>query len=90
MRRSLLPCLLALLMIATGCQSWNVNAFGVPVAEAPRYATVANTPRPVPPKLGHHAKLDYGSLSKEEKTATIVVVTVAIAALVGVIIAVSQ
>jgi len=89
MRRSLLPCLLALLMIATGCQSWNVNAFGVPVAETPCYATVGNTPRPIPRQLGHHAALEFGALTKEEKTATIVVIGVAIAAIVGAIIWVS-
>jgi len=86
MRHWLLLIALTLSLTFAGCRSWNVNAFGMPVGQTTAYASVANTP---PRDLGHHAALSYSSLTKEEKTATIVVLVFAAAAIAGLIIAVS-
>ena len=89
MRRTILPLVLSLVMLLTGCQSWNVNAFGMPMGESTNYATVSSTPprTPAPSKLGYHAaEPKHEPLSKEEKTGVIVVVGLAIAlAVVGIV-----
>ena len=91
MRRSILPLVLCFSLLMTGCRSWNVNAFGVPVGGAKSYATVSNTPprAPAKSKLGYHAaEPQYEPLSKEEKTGVIVVVGLAIAlVIVGIVVA---
>jgi len=90
MRHWLLLIALTLSLTLAGCRSWNVNAFGVPVGQSTAYASVANTPPHAPSDLGHHAALSYSSLTKEEKTATIVVLVFAAAAIAGLIIAVAS
>jgi len=91
MRRLILSLVVCFSLLMTGCRSWNVNAFGVPVGGATSYATVGNTP-PRPPanaKLGYHAsEPQHEPLSKDEKTGVIVIVGLAIAlAVVGIIVA---
>jgi len=81
MRRTILPLVLCFSMLMTGCQSWNVNAFGLDVHRPASYATTANTPArtPAPRTLGYHAAdPQHEPLSKDEKTGVIVVVGLAI------------
>ena len=81
MRRTSLPLVLCLAMLLAGCQSWNVNAFGVPIQGATSYATVGNTP---PRTMGYHAADPKSEpLSKDEKTGVIVVVGLAIALIIA-------
>jgi len=82
-RRVALALVLAAALPAAGCRSWNVDAFGVPVGARTVYATVEPDRAPVPRPLGHHAELSFSSLSKDEKTGVIVVVTLAIASIVA-------
>jgi len=35
--------LLLLLLLVTGCRTWEVNAFGVPIGEQPRYVTASSS-----------------------------------------------
>ena len=80
MRRAILPLVLCFSMLTTGCQSWNVNAFGIDVHKSASYATSANAPR----TLGYHAAEPKSEpLSKEEKTGVIVVVGLAVVLIVG-------
>ena len=34
--------LLLLLLLVTGCRTWDVNAFGVPIGEKPRYVQASS------------------------------------------------
>ncbi len=34
--------LLVLLLLLTGCRTWEVNAFGVPLGEKPRYVSASS------------------------------------------------
>ena len=80
MRRMILPLVLCFSMLMTGCQSWNVNAFGLDVHRPPSYATTSAAPR----TLGYHAADPKSEpLSKDEKMGAIVVVGLAIALIVG-------
>jgi len=89
MRRPILSLVVCFSLLLTGCQSWNVDAFGVPVGGATSYATVGNTPprAPAKSKLGYHAsEPQHEPLSKDEKTGVIVIVGLAIAlAVIGIV-----
>ena len=80
MRRTILSLVLCLSMLMTGCQSWNVNAFGMDVNQPAAYANTSNSQR----TLGYHASDPKSQpLSKEEKTGAIVVIGLAIILIVG-------
>ena len=80
MRRMILPLVLCFSMLATGCRSWNVNAFGMDVHRPATYANSSNSAR----TLGYHAAEPKSQpLSKEEKTGAIVVIGLAIVLIVG-------
>lgn len=75
--RLLIP-VLAISLLLPGCQSWNVNAFGVPVGGASSYATA---PAPVPLVVGEEAPMHAQSgLSTEEKWGVVLIIGVAVAA----------
>ncbi len=78
MKRRLLTPLLAISLLLTGCQSWNVNAFGVPVNGGSSYATA---PRPMPLVTSEEPMHAIGSgLSTEEKWGVVLIIGVAVAA----------
>ena len=86
MRRTFLPLVLCFAMLLTGCQSWNVNAFGVPLNRSANYASSATAPAraSAPRTMGYHAADPKSApLSKEEKTGAIVVIGLAIALIVA-------
>jgi hypothetical protein len=76
MRR--LALLLCALMLVSGCRSWNVNLFNVPVRSS-EYAATARTVDYSDPVMAS----EFSDLSKDEKIGVIVVLTVAVAAIVG-------
>ena len=78
MKRRLLTPLLAISLLLTGCQSWNVNAFGVPTHGSASYATA---PRPMPLVTSDEPMHAIGSgLSTEEKWGVVLIIGVAVAA----------
>jgi len=84
MRRTFLPLVLCFAMLLTGCQSWSVNAFGVPLNRSANYASSATAPAraPAPRTMGYHA-VESMPLTKEEKTGAIVVIGLAIVLIVA-------
>ena len=75
--------LLCALMLISGCHSWNLKLFEVPVRSSEYNATL--TPVDISKPV---VASDFNDLSRDEKVGVIVVVTVAIAAMVaGVVIA---
>jgi len=80
MKRRLLTPLLAISILLTGCQSWNVNAFGVPTHGSASYAR-APAPRPMPLVTSEEPMHAIGSgLSTEEKWGVVLIIGVAVAA----------
>ncbi|MHC4955051.1 MAG: hypothetical protein ACYTGZ_14320 [Planctomycetota bacterium] len=84
MTRTLLPLVLCTSILASGCASWNVNAFGVAVHRPGQEARASAPARPPlsSAPLAYYAASDddYGKLSKEEKWGVILILGVAVAA----------
>ena len=73
-----LAVLLCALMVVSGCRSWNMSVFNVPV-QSSEYNTSVKTVDIEKPVVAS----EWGDLSREEKTGVIVVLIVAAAAIAG-------
>ena len=83
MMRIVLPLVLCSSLLFSGCASWNVNAFGVPVNRTEHDSRpTANSRPPLPsaPLAYYAASDDFGKLSKEEKWGVVLIIGVAVAA----------